>query len=129
MSLADLCAEFNVPRTSLFAILKGLERDGYVTFVEAESALRFSVKAGAVKPLSASASGHAVLAHLPAPERNAYLKSGPFQRFTPGTVTTASELRKAIARVRREHCAMTINGVDAISRILGYTAPYPPPPP
>ena len=36
------------------------------------------------------------------------------QRFTPRTVATKAGLRKAIAAVRREHCAMTIDGsVDA----------------
>ena len=181
-SLAELSVALGVPKTSLYAILKGLEQLGYVTFerdayslgpqahalgqaisqgpsfpgcampvlerlaeashetiilgalaedrrhvryaavIEAESWLRFSVKVGTLRPLNASASGHAILSYLPPAERGRYLASGPFQRFTPRTVATQAGLRKAIATVRREHCAMTIDG--SVDAAIGIAAPY-----
>jgi DNA-binding IclR family transcriptional regulator len=94
----------------------------YAAVIEAESWLRFSVKVGTLRPLNASASGQAVLAYLPPEERARYVDSGPFQRFTPRTVATKAGLRKAIAAVRREHCAMTIDG--SVDAAIGIAAPY-----
>lgn len=182
MTLAELSTEFNVPRTSLFAILKGLQHEGYLTFerdfyslgpesielghaitkreafpvsaqavleklgkltsetiilsslsddrrhviytsvFEAQSALRFTVKAGTVRPLSASATGQAVLSYLPADERKAYLNGGQFERFTAKTVATAAALRKIIRQVKQEHSAMTIDGT--VVAAIGIAAPY-----
>lgn len=182
MTLAELSIEFAVPRTSLFAILKGLQHEGYVVFegdfyslgpesiklghaithrqafpasvqpvleklgkltsetiilsslsddrehvvytsvFEAQSALRFTVKVGTLRPLNASATGQAVLSYLPANERRIYLEKGQFQRFTPKTVTTAAALKKVIKQVQQEHCAMTIDGTVLAG--IGIAAPY-----
>lgn len=182
MSLAELSTALQVPKTSLFAILKGLEQLEYVVFdddayvlgprarsladsirggrsiadmarsviealartsgetvilgtltedrrhvlyaavVESDSWLRFSVNVGVRRPLSAAASGHAILAHLPAVEREPYLGSGPFQRYTPKTVTTRAALAKAISKVRAEGFAMTVDGT--VSGATGIAAPF-----
>ena len=182
MSLAELSVALGVPKTSLFAILKGLAQGGYVIFerdtyalgpqasklaeaikggrsfpdltlpiledlartsgetvvlgslsedrrnviytivIESDSWLRFSVNVGARRPLSAAASGHAILSYLPETERERYLASGPFERFTAKTVTTRTALRKVIAKVRREHCAMTVDGT--VTAATGIAAPY-----
>ena len=182
MSLAELSAALDVPKTSLFAILKGLAQVGYVVFesdtyvlgprahklaesihggrsfselarpileglarttgetvilgtlgedrrhvlyalvVESDSWLRFSVNVGVRRPLSAAASGHAILSYLPAVERARYLASGPFERFTPKTVTTRTALGKVIAKVRSEGCAMTVDGT--VTAATGIAAPY-----
>lgn len=182
VSLAELSAEFDVPRTSLFAILKGLQAEGYVTFerdhyslgpasirlgeaitqrqsfpasampvleklaeatgetvilsvlaedrrhvvyaavLEAKSPLRFIVTVGTRRPLNASATGQAVLSYLPLAERECYIASGGFEKFTPKTLVTRAALRKAVAQVRREHCAMTIDGT--VQAAVGIAAPY-----
>lgn len=182
MSLAELSIEFDVPRTSLFAILKGLQKEGYVTFerdfyslgpesiklghaitqrqafpasvlpvmkklgrltsetvilgslaedrksvvytsvLEAQSPLRFIVNIGTRRPLSASAIGQAILSYLPLDERTSYLAQGSFERFTSGTVTSATELRKVIRKVRQQHCSMTIDGT--VLAAVGIAAPY-----
>ena len=181
-SLAELSTEFDVPRTSLFAILKGLQAAGYVTFerdhyslgpeavklghaitqrqsfpasvlpvleklvqtthetvilstltedrhhvmylsvLESESPLRFIIKVGTRRPLNASAAGQAVLSHLPTQERNRYIAAGAFERFTPGTVATATALRRAIREVHTQHCAMTVDGT--VQGAVGLAAPY-----
>lgn len=182
MSLAELSAALDVPKTSLFAILKGLAQARYVVFendtyvlgprarrlaesihggisfadlarpileglvratgetvilgtlgedrrhvlyalvVESDSWLRFSVNVGVRRPLSAAASGHAILSYLPVEEREQYLASGPFERFTPKTVATRTALRKVIARVRSNGCAMTVDGT--VTAATGIAAPY-----
>lgn len=94
----------------------------YTEVIEAESALRFSVKVGTHRPLNASAGGQAILSFLPADERKRYLASGPFERFTPRTVCTTVALRKVITAARREHCTMTIDGT--IDQAVGIAAPY-----
>ncbi|QHE87513.1 IclR family transcriptional regulator [Hydrogenophaga sp. BPS33] len=182
MGLAELVAEFGMPRTSLFAIMKGLEREGYVVFeneryslgpesvklghailqarrfpdsvkpaleklggisgetvilsaltddrqhvvyidvLEAQSSLRFTVKVGTQTPLNASATGQATLAFMPKSERDAYLKAGNFTRFTPHTVATTADLRKALVQAREACCAVTVDGT--VLAAVGIAAPY-----
>lgn len=182
MSLAELSVELGVPKTSLYAIVKGLEQCAYVSFeresyalgpkarklaetiagggsfpgntlpvleqlaeasgetvilgtlsedrryvvyaivIETDSWLRFSVKVGTRRPLSAAASGHAILSFLPLAERERYLRSGPFERFTRKTIATSTGLRTAIAKARRQHCAMSIDGT--VEAATGIAAPY-----
>lgn len=181
MSLAELSVAVEVPKTSLFALLKALQQARYVTFerdrytlgpeshrlgraivsgqslpgiarpvmeqlgkatretiilcalsddrahvayvdiVEAESSLRFSVSVGTERPLNASASGHAVLSAMPARERDAYIETGDFERFTPRTVVTRTRLRAAIKTAMREGCAMTVDG--SVDGAIGISAP------
>ena len=182
MSLAELSEALDVPKTSLFAILKGLAQGGYVVFesdtyvlgsqtrrlaesiqggrsltdlarpileglaritgetiilgtlsedrahvvyalvIESDSWLRFSVEIGVRRPLNSAASGHAVLSYLQVGEREQYLASGPFQRFTSKTVATRTALSKVITKVRAEGCAMTVDGT--VTGATGIAAPY-----
>jgi IclR family transcriptional regulator, KDG regulon repressor len=93
----------------------------YVDVVDAESFLRFSVGVGTTRPLNASASGHAVLTAMTSAERDSYIASGEFERFTPRTVATRAALRAAIAKARREGCAMTVDG--SVDGAVGIAAP------
>ena len=182
LSLAELSVLMGVPKSSLFAILKGLQQQGYVALdkdtygigpsarkladairggrsfaeqarpileslgratgetvilaslaqdrrhveytvvVESDNWLRFTVNVGARRPLSSSASGHAVLGWLPEAEREGYLAHGPFERFTGKTIATTPALRKAIARVRRDAVAVTVDGT--VTGATGIAAPY-----
>lgn len=181
-SLAALSVDMGVPKSSLFAILKGLEQEGYVALdkdtygigpnarrladtirggrsfaerarpileslaratgetvilaslaqdqrhveytvvVESDSFLRFSVNVGARRPLSSGASGHAVLGWFPQAQRDRYLASGPFERFTAKTTASPAALRKAIAKVRRDGAAITVDGT--VTGATGIAAPY-----
>jgi DNA-binding IclR family transcriptional regulator len=94
----------------------------YVSVIEATSALRFIVKPGTHRPLNASASGQVVLSHLPLAEADAYVASGPFERFTPGTIATTSALRKAVALARSRHWSMTVDGT--VLGAVGIAAPW-----
>ena len=93
----------------------------YALVVESDSWLRFSVNDGVRRPLSSAASGHAILSYLPAVEREQYLASGPFPRFTTKTVATPTALCKVIAKVRSEGCAMTVDGTATAA--TGIAAP------
>ncbi len=93
----------------------------YVDVIEAESFLRFSVGVGTTRPLNAPASGQAVLAAMPAEERDAYLAAGGFERYTPRTVSSRAALRAAIAIAQREGCAMTVDG--SVEGAIGIAAP------
>lgn len=182
MTLAELSMAVGIPRTSLFAILKGLQQEGYLVFerdfysvgpeavklgnaitqqqnfpasvmpvleemgklsnetiilsevsndrrhviylsvVESKSPLRFSVDVGTERPLSASALGQAILSFMPAEERENYLKTGGFERFTADTLTTATQLRKAVRQIREESVAVTIGGT--VEAAIGIASPY-----
>jgi len=106
-------------------ILGGLSEDRrhveYIDVIEAESFLRFTVGIGTRRPLNASASGHAILSAMSDAERDAYLASDRFERFTPRTVASRTALRAAIATARREGCAMTVDG--SVDGAVGIAAP------
>lgn len=181
-TLAELSVSMGIPKSSLFVILKGLEKERYLVLdkerysigpharklaetiregrsfaeractimeslvrdtgetailasltedrrhveyslvVESDSWLRFSVKAGSRRPLNSGASGHAVLAWLPKDELRAYLASGPFDRFTASTLVTPAALKKALAKVKRDGCAITTDGT--VVGAMGIAAPY-----
>ena len=55
-------------------------------------------------------------------EREQYLASGPFERFTPKTEATRTSLSKVIAKVRSEGCARTVDGT--VMAATGIAAPY-----
>lgn len=46
--------------------------------------------------------GKVLLAHLPEPERQAYLATGPFPPLTPKTITDPGRLREELVRVREQ---------------------------
>ncbi|MBX6349982.1 MAG: IclR family transcriptional regulator [Clostridia bacterium] len=61
--------------------------------------LRLTMELGAVAPLHAGASQRVILAHLPEPEREAYL-AGPLEAMTPRTLVDPEALRAELARIR-----------------------------
>ena len=61
---------------------------------------RFSVNPGIRFPLHTAAPGKAMLAFLSKKERRAVMNKMTFQRFTPNTLTSMSELESALEQVR-----------------------------
>ena len=182
LSLAELATLVDMPRSSLFVLLKGMEQKGYlafednaytlgpeafklghaiahsasfpgtalpilrrlgretgetailsklsddrkhviyVTVLEGSNLLRFTVTPGVLRPLSATASGQVVLAYMAGTERDAYIASGSFEKFTASTVSTGSALRRAIATAKGRRWAMTVDGT--VVGVVGIAAAW-----
>lgn len=90
--------------TTLLAVLAGHE--GIVLEqVASPQAVKVLVQVGHRFPLHSAAPGKAILACLPATEREALLSSLDFQRFTPQTITTRAGMDAELAEVRRSGVA------------------------
>ena len=74
----------------------------YVHWVESAGPLRINVEPGTQIPVHCSANGKLLLAYGPDALREQILASGPFQAYTPRTITTAEALRRELQRIRRE---------------------------
>jgi IclR family acetate operon transcriptional repressor len=88
-------------------------RDGdrvvLVDTLESRQPVRYvSPPPGATLPLHASASGKAVLAHLPPPDVDDVL-TGPLEALTERTITDPDELRRELARTRARGFAVTLH--------------------
>jgi DNA-binding IclR family transcriptional regulator len=64
--------------------------------------IRHAIKAGSVFPLHAGASGKAILAFLPEPERRALVSRLPLPRLGPNSITSRAQLEEEIERIRRQ---------------------------
>ncbi len=67
--------------------------------VDARSSIRSSERIGLVRPAYCTAIGKVLLAALPEADLAAYLKKGPFEAYTPKTMTGPAALREEIRRV------------------------------
>ena len=85
--------------TVTLSMLVGRERV-YVSQVEGPNTIRMTVRVGARYPLYAGASGRAILAALPAAERDAYLASTELKALTEDTITAVPRLLKEVSRVQ-----------------------------
>jgi IclR family transcriptional regulator, pca regulon regulatory protein len=61
---------------------------------------------GSRLPAHATSMGRVLLAFLPEDEQQQFLRSAPFKRFTPTTITEAEMLRRELARIRAEGFAL-----------------------
>lgn len=85
-------------------VLLGVREGAEVVFVErlsAQGAVLGRTRLAKRLPLHASSSGLVLLANAPAQLRESVL-AGPLAEYTRHTITTASELRAALAEVRRQ---------------------------
>lgn len=89
----------------------------FADVVEAQSSLRFTVHVGAVRPLYSTSVGLALLAHASPEQQEQYLQSTELAPLTPDTITSAAELRKALARIRREGYAVNKGSVEGVTAI------------
>jgi DNA-binding IclR family transcriptional regulator len=67
--------------------------------VDARSSIRSSERVGIVRPAYCTAIGKVLLSALPKEDLDAYLRSGPYEAYTPKTITTPAALREEIKRV------------------------------
>ncbi|MEO8007302.1 MAG: IclR family transcriptional regulator [Betaproteobacteria bacterium] len=67
--------------------------------VDARSSIRNSERVGLVRPAYCTAIGKVLLSGLSKEDLDAYLRSGPYEAYTPKTITTPAALRKEIKRV------------------------------
>jgi DNA-binding IclR family transcriptional regulator len=91
----------------------------YVSVVETEQWLRFSVKLGSLKPAYATGSGRAMLAYLPAEETASLLNSFPYEHLTSRTVASRTALARALKEVRKTGVSTveggTVAGVTSVA--------------
>jgi IclR family acetate operon transcriptional repressor len=86
-------------------ILDGLEVV-YLDSLESPESFRLVASAGTRAMAYRTALGKAIMAHLPAEQADALINAFSYQPYTPKTVTSAAQLRKELARVRREGYAI-----------------------
>jgi DNA-binding IclR family transcriptional regulator len=70
-----------------------------VAKVDARSSIRSSERVGIVRPAYCTAIGKVLLGALPKEDLDAYLRNGPFEAYTPKTITSVKALREEIGRV------------------------------
>jgi DNA-binding IclR family transcriptional regulator len=67
--------------------------------VDARSSIRSSERIGIVRPAYCTAIGKVLLGALPKDDLDAYLRRGPYEAYTPKTITSPAALREEIKRV------------------------------
>lgn len=95
-------------------------RRAYVAQVESTQLVRISVRLGVAHPLTAGASGAAILAFLPTAEAEAALHV-PLERFSDATVTDPEQIRERVRQVREQGFARTTG--ERVKDSTGFAAP------
>ena len=93
----------------------------YVDRVESDHIIRYAGGVGDRRPLHATSSGKAILAFLPAEERDEVLRSLSLSRHTERTVTSLSALRGSLDEIRRAGVCVTID--ELVAGASGIAAP------
>jgi IclR family acetate operon transcriptional repressor len=71
--------------------------------------IRYDAELGQKRPAHCTAMGKALLAALPAPRLQAYLRGRKLERFTPATLTTPEALVRELDRVRETGVATSVD--------------------
>ena len=112
-------------RTGETVFLGTLYRDRasivYVDKVESDHIIQYAGGVGDRRPLHATSIGKAILAFLPAGERDAVLKALSLSRHTERTVTSLSALRASLEDVRKTGVCVTID--ELVPGASGIAAP------
>lgn len=112
-------------RTGETVFLGSLTGDGmsvvYVDKVESEQIIRYAAGVGDRRPLHATSSGKAILAFLPADERETILRALPLARHTERTVTSLPALRAALDDIRRAGVCVSLD--EMVRGACGVAAP------
>jgi DNA-binding IclR family transcriptional regulator len=100
-------------RTGETVFLGTLAVDGvsvvYVDKVESEQIIRYSAGVGDRRPLHATSTGKAILAFMPAQQREAILDRLPLARHTDRTVTSLAALRGSLEETRRTGVCVSLD--------------------
>lgn len=112
-------------RTGETVFLGTLSRDHasivYVDKVESDHIIQYVGGVGDRRPLHATSIGKAILAFLPAGERDAILKALSLSRHTERTVTSLPALRASLEEVRKTGVCVTID--ELVPGASGIAAP------
>jgi DNA-binding IclR family transcriptional regulator len=93
----------------------------FIEVVETDHLIRYTVNVGQRSPLHASANGKAILAVLPASERESALRALSLKRYTERTITTVPALRAALDEIRAQGVAISID--EIVRGASGVAAP------
>ncbi|MFC4277411.1 IclR family transcriptional regulator [Achromobacter aloeverae] len=84
----------------------------YSSVIEGVNPLRFTINAGAAKPLQCSASGQVLLAFMQAKALEKFYAEVVYTRHATGTIMTREHLDKALRKIRKTGIAVSVNGMD-----------------
>lgn len=93
----------------------------YLDRIDGMHRLRTTATVGAVAPWHAGASGKAILANLPPPERRSIIAGIDWVRYTPRTIMESEKLVQELNVVRRRGYAISREEID--QGILGIALP------
>jgi IclR family transcriptional regulator, acetate operon repressor len=100
-------------RTEETVFLGALAGDGlsvvYVDKVESEQIIRYAAGVGDRRPLHATSTGKAILAFLPAEQREEILRALPLERHTERTVTSEGALRASLEDIERAGVCVSVD--------------------
>jgi DNA-binding IclR family transcriptional regulator len=112
-------------RTSESAFLTTLAADAaavvFIDVVETDQLIRYTVTVGQRSPLHATANGKAILAVLPAAEREEILRTVRLKRYTDRTITTLPALRAALDEIRAAGVGVSLD--EIVRGASGIAAP------
>ncbi len=112
-------------RTGETVFLATLGADGvsvvYVDKVESVQIIRYAAGVGDRRPLHATSSGKAILAFLPAEQREEILKALPLARHTERTMTSLPALRAALEEIQRTGVSVSLD--EMVRGAAGVAAP------
>jgi DNA-binding IclR family transcriptional regulator len=112
-------------RTGESAFLTTLAADAaavvFIDVVETDQLIRYTVTVGQRSPLHATANGKAILAVLPAAEREEILRTLPLKRYTDRTLTTLPALRASLDEVRATGVSVSLD--EIVRGASGIAAP------
>lgn len=93
----------------------------FIDVVETEQIIRYTVNVGQRSPLHATANGKAILAFLPAAQRDAILRALSLKRYTDRTLTSLPALRAALDEIRTTGVGVSID--EIVRGASGIAAP------
>ena len=102
-------------RTGESAFLTTLAADAaavvFIDVVESEALIRYTVNVGQRSPLHATANGKAILAVVPAEQRETILRGLTLKRYTDRTVTTLPALRASLDEIRAAGACVSVDEI------------------
>ncbi len=102
-------------RTGESAFLTTLAADAaavvFIDVVESEQLIRYTVNVGQRSPLHATANGKAILAVLPAAEREEILRTLRLKRYTDRTLTNHPPLRASLDEIRAAGVSVSVDEI------------------
>ncbi|WP_149538156.1 IclR family transcriptional regulator [Siccirubricoccus phaeus] len=93
----------------------------YTDKVEARTALRFAATVGDRRPIHCTASGRLMLAYLPPPWPDAFLRKARLAPLTTTSITDRRALRRIVAEARERGYAVTLG--ESTEGVAGIAAP------